>query len=300
MYRSRVCVRNVAGSSWGSVACLVPSVRSHPIGTASPEPTLRSDIAMYMLPSTTSTTAWLPSTVAQWLSIHRIFWIGSLSRDVTSTGRRLARYAASEIRAARFAERTAANVAKASTSVPTAVPRVATVDQSKDASTTGRSTASRSRRHRAALPHPARDRGWQTRPTLAHVSIQCADFDRSATFYDAVLAPLGGSRVMEVDDAIGYGVPPAADFWIGRQQTGDGFRETHVAFSHRTAPPSTRSSRPPDAPAPRSCTSRGSGPSTTRRITAGSSATPTATTSRPSALSRVDDAARHPDPSGGT
>ena len=65
---------------------------------------------------------------------------------------------------------------------------------------------------------------------LAHVSIQCADFDRSAAFYDAVLAPLGGTRLMEVDNAIGYGVPPAANFWIGRQQTGDGFRETHIAF----------------------------------------------------------------------
>jgi catechol 2,3-dioxygenase-like lactoylglutathione lyase family enzyme len=66
---------------------------------------------------------------------------------------------------------------------------------------------------------------------LAHVSIQCADFERSAAFYDAVLAPLGGIRVMEVDDAIGYGTPPSPDFWIGRQQTGDGFRETHIAFT---------------------------------------------------------------------
>jgi catechol 2,3-dioxygenase-like lactoylglutathione lyase family enzyme len=65
---------------------------------------------------------------------------------------------------------------------------------------------------------------------LAHVSIQCADFDRSAAFYDTVLAPLAAARVMEVDDAIGYGIPPAAAFWIGRQQTGDGFRETHIAF----------------------------------------------------------------------
>ena len=57
------------------------------------------------------------------------------------------------------------------------------------------------------------------------------DFDRSATFYDTVLAPLGGTRVMVVDDAIGYGsAPEAPRFWIGRQQTGDGFRETHVAF----------------------------------------------------------------------
>ncbi len=30
--------------------------------------------------------------------------------------------------------------------------------------------------------------------------------------------------------AIGYGLPPAATFWIGRQQAGDGFRETHIAF----------------------------------------------------------------------
>lgn len=65
---------------------------------------------------------------------------------------------------------------------------------------------------------------------LAHVSIQCADFERSAAFYDAVLAPLGGRRILEAGDAIGYGVPPGADFWIGRQQTGDGFRETHIAF----------------------------------------------------------------------
>lgn len=67
---------------------------------------------------------------------------------------------------------------------------------------------------------------------LDHVSIQCADFKRSAAFYDAVLAPLGSSRVLEVGtDAIGYGVPPVPTFWIGRQQTGDGFRETHVAFA---------------------------------------------------------------------
>jgi catechol 2,3-dioxygenase-like lactoylglutathione lyase family enzyme len=67
---------------------------------------------------------------------------------------------------------------------------------------------------------------------LAHVSIQCADFARSAAFYDAVLAPLGGSRVMaDGGDAIGYGIPPVALFWIGRQQTGDGFREAHIAFA---------------------------------------------------------------------
>ena len=45
--------------------------------------------------------------------------------------------------------------------------------------------------------------------------------------------------------------------------------------------PWTRCSRRRRRPGPRSCTSRGSGPSTTRATTASSSATPTATTSRP-------------------
>ncbi len=66
---------------------------------------------------------------------------------------------------------------------------------------------------------------------LDHVSIQCTDLEKSAAFYDTALAPLSGSRVMESDDAIGYGIPPTPTFWIGRQQTGGGFRETHIAFT---------------------------------------------------------------------
>src|ERR1700746_3381495 len=66
---------------------------------------------------------------------------------------------------------------------------------------------------------------------LDHVSIQCADLAPSAAFYDAVLAPLGGRRVLDFGEAIGYGVPPMPDFWIGRRSTGDGFRESHIALS---------------------------------------------------------------------
>ena len=66
---------------------------------------------------------------------------------------------------------------------------------------------------------------------IDHVSIQCADPDASAKFYDAVLAPLGGQRVMEFGPVIGYGVPPMPDFWIGPLETGDGFRESHLAFT---------------------------------------------------------------------
>ena len=64
---------------------------------------------------------------------------------------------------------------------------------------------------------------------IDHVSIQCADFDASAAFYDAVLEPLGGRRIFELGEAIGYGTQ-FPSFWIGRQRTGDGFRESHVAF----------------------------------------------------------------------
>lgn len=66
---------------------------------------------------------------------------------------------------------------------------------------------------------------------LAHVSIQCADLEASAAFYDAVLATIGGERILERGDAIGYGAPPMPDFWIGMQRTGNGFRESHIAFS---------------------------------------------------------------------
>ena len=67
---------------------------------------------------------------------------------------------------------------------------------------------------------------------LDHLGIQCADVAASAAFYDTVFAPLGGGRVMEFDEAIGYGVGRPT-FWIGPLTTGD-----------RTAR-STSRSRPP-------------------------------------------------------
>ena len=66
---------------------------------------------------------------------------------------------------------------------------------------------------------------------IDHMAIQCADVAASAAFYDAVLAPLGGSRVMDFGTTIGFGVPPVPEFWIGQQETGDGFRESHIAFA---------------------------------------------------------------------
>jgi len=66
---------------------------------------------------------------------------------------------------------------------------------------------------------------------LDHLSIQCADIAASAAFYDAVLPTIGGSRVMDFGEVIGYGVPPMPDFWLGLQTTGEGFRESHIAFA---------------------------------------------------------------------
>jgi catechol 2,3-dioxygenase-like lactoylglutathione lyase family enzyme len=66
---------------------------------------------------------------------------------------------------------------------------------------------------------------------IDHLSIQCSDTTASSAFYDAVLKPLGGSRIMEFGPVIGYGVPPMPDFWIGPDQTGEGFKESHIAFS---------------------------------------------------------------------
>lgn len=69
---------------------------------------------------------------------------------------------------------------------------------------------------------------------IDHLSIQCADVPASAAFYDAVLAPLGATRVMDFGEVIGYGDTPKPTFWIGPRETGDGFRECHVAFAARS------------------------------------------------------------------
>ena len=36
---------------------------------------------------------------------------------------------------------------------------------------------------------------------------------------------------MDFGDVVGYGTPPDADFWIAPVNTGDGFRESHLAFN---------------------------------------------------------------------
>lgn len=66
---------------------------------------------------------------------------------------------------------------------------------------------------------------------IDHFGFQCTDLAASAAFYDTVLATLGGRRIIDFGEAIGYGTIGKPDFWISEQQTGDGFRESHIAFT---------------------------------------------------------------------
>ena len=65
---------------------------------------------------------------------------------------------------------------------------------------------------------------------LDHISVQCLDVAASAAFYDTVLAPLGGKRLMDLGDVIGYGRTQPR-FWLGPTTTGGTAREVHIAFA---------------------------------------------------------------------
>ena len=69
---------------------------------------------------------------------------------------------------------------------------------------------------------------------LHHLSLAVTDLARSASFYDAVLAPLGYVRVWADSTAVGYGIPGGEDQFAIKLRPnhasvpGDGF---HVAFA---------------------------------------------------------------------
>ncbi|MGO1076675.1 VOC family protein [Inquilinus sp. CA228] len=70
---------------------------------------------------------------------------------------------------------------------------------------------------------------------LDHVSIGVADLGASRAFYDAALAPLGYGRILDFDDATGYGEPMPArtgHFWIGKAEAGKlaPMPGLHIAF----------------------------------------------------------------------
>src|SRR5258708_39903055 len=96
-----------------------------------------------------------------------------------------------------------------------------------------RQPVDRTTRYRRVFPYrPARRSSIrEDDDVIDHLSIQCADTAASAAFYDTVLAALGGGRVLDFGDVIGFGVPPMPEFWIGPRSTGEGVRETHIAFT---------------------------------------------------------------------
>jgi catechol 2,3-dioxygenase-like lactoylglutathione lyase family enzyme len=65
---------------------------------------------------------------------------------------------------------------------------------------------------------------------IDHVSIQVSDVAASAEFYDALLAPLGGKRLMDFGEVIGYGTTRPT-FWLGPTTTQGRPREVHLAFA---------------------------------------------------------------------
>jgi catechol 2,3-dioxygenase-like lactoylglutathione lyase family enzyme len=68
---------------------------------------------------------------------------------------------------------------------------------------------------------------------IDHLGINCADWEKSKTFYDEVLSVLGYTRQLDYHVAIGYGSEGKPDFWIADMKAGEASgpnREVHVAF----------------------------------------------------------------------
>lgn len=70
---------------------------------------------------------------------------------------------------------------------------------------------------------------------LDHIGFNISSKPASRAFYDAALAPLGISRVMEFGDWLGYGRNNKPEFWIGKQKDGAHLQGVlHVAFTAGT------------------------------------------------------------------
>jgi catechol 2,3-dioxygenase-like lactoylglutathione lyase family enzyme len=70
---------------------------------------------------------------------------------------------------------------------------------------------------------------------LDHVGFEVSDLARSAAFYDALFHPLGGRRIFESPDAIGYGINDARLWIVARgRPPAPGFG--HVAISAHGRP----------------------------------------------------------------
>ena len=64
---------------------------------------------------------------------------------------------------------------------------------------------------------------------ISHVSFEVSDLERSGTFYDGLLTPLGWRRQVETSDVIGWGIVRPVFFASMRRPPGTG--GGHVCFA---------------------------------------------------------------------
>ncbi len=65
---------------------------------------------------------------------------------------------------------------------------------------------------------------------IDHFGINCADLQKTAAFYDKVLATLGHRRLLDFEVAVGYGTDKP-DFWLSTFDDVGPNREVHLAFT---------------------------------------------------------------------
>jgi catechol 2,3-dioxygenase-like lactoylglutathione lyase family enzyme len=56
---------------------------------------------------------------------------------------------------------------------------------------------------------------------LDHIALEVEDLARAARFYDAIMRPIGGRRIVDSPDGIGYG-RDRAELWIMPRATANG------------------------------------------------------------------------------
>ena len=78
---------------------------------------------------------------------------------------------------------------------------------------------------------------------LHHVLLEVSDLDRSASFYDALLAPLGWRRHFEEDGTIGWGIAKPVFFIAAHHEPQAGLRAAQLLGGWASSP-----SRPPGKP----------------------------------------------------
>ncbi len=71
---------------------------------------------------------------------------------------------------------------------------------------------------------------------IDHVSIETGDLERSTSFYDTVLTPLGYKRLATRETTVGYG-KRYPEFWLNARKSGGSSPESgfHVALRCRDA-----------------------------------------------------------------